>query len=73
MDKEQITWRTFSDPRGAIVGTWNPSTPSFYLIDPDGKIRYKWVGNPGEKALDTALEELIHEAEGNAKKQKGGR
>ena len=35
----------------------------YYVIDHRGAIRYKWLGRPGEKALDTALEELIREAE----------
>jgi hypothetical protein len=28
-------------------------------------IRYKWVGSPGEKAIDATLDKLIAEAEGN--------
>jgi hypothetical protein len=47
----------------AINAKWNPSTPSYYVLDPRGVIRYKWVGAPGEKAIDTALEKLINEAE----------
>ena len=43
-------------------------TPGYYVIDHTGVIRYKWVGNPGEKAIDAALEKLIQEVEGNAKK-----
>jgi hypothetical protein len=26
-------------------------------------IRYKWSGNPGENALDTALDKLVNEIE----------
>jgi len=26
-------------------------------------IRYKWVGGPGEKAIDSALEKLMKEVE----------
>jgi hypothetical protein len=26
-------------------------------------IRHKWIGHPGEKAIDSALEKLIQEAE----------
>jgi hypothetical protein len=29
-----------------------------------GVIRYKWIGAPGEKAIDTALEKLIAEVNG---------
>src|SRR5438046_9798904 len=36
--------------------------------DPRGVIRHKWVGAPGEKAIDTALETLINEAKVNGKK-----
>jgi len=42
-------------------------SPSFFIIDPQGVIRYKWAGAPGEKAMDAALEKVIQEAE-DAKK-----
>jgi hypothetical protein len=67
MDKEKLNWRSFADGR-AISEKWNAATPGYYVIDPKGVIRCKWVGNPGEKAIDAALEKLIQEAEGNAKK-----
>ena len=44
------------------------STPTFYLLDHKGVIRRKWVGAPGEKAIDAALEKLIPEAERGSKK-----
>ena len=69
MDKEKLPWRSFADlgpfGQGAIASKWNLSaTPTFYAIDHEGVIRYKWVGNPGAKAIDAALEKLIREAEG---------
>ena len=77
MDKEKLTWRSFAD-QGAIVGKWNlPGTPTFYVLDHKGVIRYKWVGSPADyqlgglpdaKTIDTALEKLIQEAERNEKK-----
>ncbi len=72
MDKEKLDWRSFADPgpigQGAIAAKWNLSgTPTFYVIDHHGVIRYKWVGSPGEKAIDAALDKLIKEAERNAK------
>jgi hypothetical protein len=72
MDAEDLTWRSFADPgelgQGAIAAHWNfPATPTMYVIDPKGVIRYKWVGGPGEKAIDAALDELIKEAEGKGK------
>jgi peroxiredoxin len=63
MTKENINWRTFDDS-GDINDGWNlPMTPAFYVIDHDGVIRHKWVGKPGEKTIDAALEKLIAEAE----------
>ena len=67
MDKEKMNWWSFAH-QDAINTKWNPSTPSYYVLDPRGVIRYKWIGAPGEKAIDTALEKLIDEAEGNRKK-----
>ena len=67
MDKEKMNWRSFVH-QDAINAKWNPSTPCYYVLDPKGVIRYKWVGAPGEKAIDTALEKLIDEAEVNGKK-----
>jgi hypothetical protein len=68
MEREKLTWRSFADPgalgQGAIATRWNlPGTPSFYVLDHRGVIRYKWVGSPGEKAIDAALDRLIKEAE----------
>ncbi len=68
MDREKLNWRSFAD-QGDMVGTWHISgTPTYYLIDPRGVIRYKWPGAPGAKAIDTALEKLIHEAEAETTK-----
>ena len=66
MDKEKMNWRSFAQ-QDAINATWDPSTPSYYVLDPKGVIRYKWVGAPGEKAIDRALEKLIEAAEGRGK------
>ena len=38
-----------------------------YVIDHNGVIRGKWVGPPGEKVLDAALDKLIRAAEENLK------
>ena len=69
MEKEKITWRSFVDAgtagAGPIATRWNLSaTPTFYLIDHKGVIRYKWVGTPGENIVDAALYKLIKEADG---------
>jgi peroxiredoxin len=63
MAKHKISWRTLDD-EGSINRQWNfPATPSFYIIDHEGVIQRKWVGKPGEKSVDAALEKLIQEAE----------
>jgi hypothetical protein len=67
MAKEKMNWRSFAHQE-AVNAKWNPSTPGYHVLDPRGVIRHKWVGAPGEKAIDTALEKLITEAEGNGKK-----
>ena len=68
MVKEQLNWRSFVD-RGAIADKWKPAgTPSYYIIDSKGVIRYKWAGAPGGKAIDAALVKLIQEAEKDAQK-----
>jgi hypothetical protein len=72
MEKEKITWRSFADEgnagAGPIAVKWNLSaTPTFYVIDHNGVIRYKWAGPPGEEVLVAALARLVKAAEGNAK------
>ena len=62
-ERHKLNWRSFAH-KEAIAAKWNsPGTPTYYVLDNKGVIRYKWVGNPGEKALDTALESLIEAAE----------
>ena len=73
MDKEKLPWRSFADlgnaGTGAIATQWNHSaTPTFYVIDHKGVIRYKWTGAPGTKVMDAALEKHIGEAEKDTKK-----
>jgi hypothetical protein len=65
MQREQLNWRSFGDD-GAIQTRWNAGTPSYYVLDPQGVIRHKWVGYPGESAINTALERLIHQAEASS-------
>ena len=72
MEKQKLTWRSFTDPdpQGAnsIISHWNFSaTPTLYVIDAQGIIRNKWLGAPGSKVIDAAIEKLVKEA-----KPKGG-
>jgi len=67
MAKENLNWRTFVD-RGDIAAKWKPAgTPTFYILDHRGVIRYKWAGAPGQKVMDAALEKVIHAAESESK------
>jgi peroxiredoxin len=64
MDKEKLTWRSFADVRDTISETWNVlGTPTLFVLDANGVIRHKWLGSPGDKVLDAAIERLIKEAE----------
>lgn len=71
--EKDITWRSFwngGGTSGPISNRWNVSGwPTIYVIDAEGRIRYKNVR--GEK-LDQALETLIAEAEAGGGEQ-GGR
>ena len=71
MDTEQLNWRSFADTRGteggpgAISGAWNlQGTPTLFVLDHKGVIRYRWLGSPGEPEIDRAINALIKEAEG---------
>jgi hypothetical protein len=59
MEKEKLNWRSVSS-RG-VAARWSArGTPTYYVIDPGGVIRFKWVGYPGAKAIDAALEDLLN-------------
>ena len=66
MAEEKMNWRSFAYQE-AVTAKWNPSTPSYYVLDPEGVIRHKWVGAPGAAAIDAALEKLIRAAEAGGK------
>jgi len=62
MLKEKLNWRSFADHR-VINARWaSRGTPTYYIIDHKGVIRYKWLGYPGAKAIDDALDKLIKDA-----------
>ncbi len=66
MEKERLNWRSISSR--AIAARWSArGTPTYYVIDPSGVIQSKWVGYPGAKAIDEALDKRIKEAEAKAK------
>jgi hypothetical protein len=76
MDKEKLNWRSFADKNdggdlGPICKKWNlVGTPTLFVVDHNGVIRHKWLGNPGETTIDAALERLVKEAQGGNKPAK---
>jgi len=76
MDKEKLNWRSFADhggkggDMGPIATKWNlQGTPTLFVLDHKGMIRYRWLGSPGEKKIDEAINSLIKEAEADSKKE----
>ena len=75
LKEENITWRSFTngpDGTGGPISTaWNVrGWPTLYVIDHKGVIRHKYLGSPGDKVLDEAIEKLIEEAAKAAKGEK---
>ena len=70
MDKEQLNFRSFTDTAtgngmGVIGSAWNLfGTPTVFVIDHKGVIRYRQIGIPDRKAIDAAVNKLVKEAEG---------
>lgn len=75
MDKELLNFRSFTDTAdgeglGVISSAWNlEGTPTLFVVDHKGVIRYRRLGIPDEKVIDEVLNKLIKEAEGNDKKE----
>ena len=69
IDKERLTFRSFTDKvdgegLGVIGSAWNLfGTPTVFVLDHKGVIRYRQMGIPDRKAIDGVLKELIREAE----------
>ena len=77
MDKEQLNFRSFTDTAdgeglGVISSAWNLlGTPTLFVVDHRGAIRYIRRGIPDVKVIDEVLNKLIKDAEGNDKKDEG--
>ena len=73
MDRERLPFRSFTDKSdgeglGVIGRAWNLfGTPTVFVIDHKGVIRYRHMGIPDRKAIDEVLKELIREAEAKDK------
>ena len=68
MDKEQLNFRSFTDKAdgeglGIISSAWNlMGTPTLFVMDHKGVIRYIRRGIPDATAIDEMLKKLIKEA-----------
>ena len=68
MDKEQLNFRSFTDKAdgeglGVISSAWNlMGTPTLFVMDHKGVIRYIRRGIPDATAIDEMLKKLIKEA-----------
>jgi len=76
MNKERLTFRSFTDEAdgeglGVIASAWNLfGTPTVFVLDHKGVIRYSRRGIPDRKIIDEVLNKLVREAEEDAKKEK---
>jgi len=75
LKEEEITWRSFwNGPKGTggpISAEWGVrGWPTLYLIDHKGVIRHKWVGSPGDKVMDAAIDKYVKVAEKETKGEK---
>jgi thiol-disulfide isomerase/thioredoxin len=74
-DKKETLEKFLTDTKMPWVHWWNDGPesevlkkyrvrafPTLYLIDHNGVIRHKWVGNPGNEKVDAAVEELVKAA-----------
>ena len=67
LKEENITWRSFwngGSTGGPISTEWNVrGWPTLYVLDADGVIRHKFLGSPGDKVMDAAIDTLVEKAE----------
>jgi hypothetical protein len=68
-EKHSIPWRSWFDGRpGRIAARYQIEIfPTLYLIDHTGVIRKMFVGRPRNAELDKDVEQLIEEAEEDAR------
>lgn len=71
MEQEGITWRSFwngpEGTNGPIAQAWNVHAwPTMYVLDAEGKIRFKSRGSPGDATIDQWIETLLAEIDETA-------
>jgi thiol-disulfide isomerase/thioredoxin len=66
LEKEQMPWTHWWDngKESSIVGKYRiRGYPTIYVLDHNGVIRHKWFMDPGPRAMDAAIDELVKAAE----------
>ncbi|MCS6865767.1 MAG: TlpA disulfide reductase family protein [Gemmataceae bacterium] len=66
LEKEEMPWvHWWNDgPRSEVLTKYRVRAfPTLYIIDHNGIIKHKWIGNPGNDKIDAAIEELVKVAE----------
>ena len=61
MKQANLPWRSFKWD-SAVARQWHPFTPTFYVLNPQGVIRYKWAGGIGPAAMELAVEKDLAKA-----------
>lgn len=61
IERRNITWRNWADgPGGSISAAWRvDGLPTLYVLDHEGIIRATFSGNPGNEALDAAIDKAL--------------
>jgi S1-C subfamily serine protease/thiol-disulfide isomerase/thioredoxin len=61
----KVTWRSWADGRdGSIASQWNiQAYPTLFLLDYQGRIRFKFAGRPHPDQLAARIESLLQERE----------
>src|SRR3954466_13163869 len=66
---ERMTWPMVCEGglNGPLVKAYAVEAfPTLFLIDAQGVVRHKFLGNPGPETLERAIEKLLREVEGTA-------
>jgi hypothetical protein len=63
-EKAQLTWASWWDgPEGPIGMAWGVDRyPAFFLVDPQGVVRWRHFGAPAQGVLEGKIEDLLREA-----------
>jgi hypothetical protein len=68
--KSGMTWRSAmqGSTSGPIPTLWNVSGwPTLVLLDAEGRISARYLGDPGKKTLDAKIHELLEKAKAQTK------